>query len=394
MYSSDSTCISCWQPNRYLASALLVGSLLWASGCKSKPVQSAARPPLEVGVASATQRDVPIYGEWVGNLDGYVNARIQPQVAGYLVRQNYREGQQVHRGDVLFEIDARSFQAALDQVQGQLAQAKAQLELSQINVRRDEPLVAAHALAQHQLDTDRQLTAQFQGVVQTDEAAVRTAELNLGWTKVRSLVDGIAGKASMQVGNLVNTATILTTVSQVNPVKAFFSISEQEYLDLSVSARKQGASDLLSGRKAIPLELILSNGQSYPFKGAIDFVDRGVDNATGTITIAGAFPNPSNLLRPGQFAKVRALTSVQKDAVLVPQRAVLDQQGQHFVIVVGENNMAQTHLVTVGRQVGTEWIITSGLAAGERVVTEGNDKVRGTMPVRPVADGRVAQGGR
>jgi len=374
-------------------SLFLAGSLLFAAGCKKSSV-AGAPPPLEVGVATAEQRDVPIYGQWVGNLDGFVNAQIQPQVSGYLIRQDYHEGQQVHKGQVLFEIDERPFQAALDQAQGQLAQARAQLELSRINVRRDQPLVAAHALAQSQLDNDTQQAAQYAAVVQTDEASVRTAQLNLGWTKVRSLVDGVAGKAVMQVGNLVSTTTPLTTVSQVNPIKAYFAISEQEYLNLSDSAKRQGVTDLLRVGSKIPLELTLSNGQVYPQKGTIVFVDRGVDNTTGTIMVAGSFPNSSNLLRPGQYAKVRALTSVQKGAILVPQRAVMDQQGQHLVVVVGANNMAATRPVTVGSQVGSDWIITSGIRAGDRVVTEGSDKIRGPMPVRPTAEQATSQGGR
>ena len=369
-----------------LPALLLTGLVFPAAGCKSKQAQQGGFPPLEVGVVTATERDVPVYGEWVGNLDGFVNAQIQPQVAGYLVRQNYHEGQQVHKGEVLFEIDARPFQAALEQAEGQLAQAKAQLELARINVKRDEPLVAAHALAQSQLDTDRQQAAQFAGVVQSDQAAVRTAELNLGWTQVRSLIDGIAGKANVQVGNLVNTQAVLTTVSQVNPIKAFFSISEQEYLALSESARHQGKSDLLNSKQAVPLELLLADGQSYAQKGSIVFVDRGVDQTTGTIMIAGSFANPAGLLRPGQFAKVRALTGIQKNAVLVPQRAVLEQQGKNIVVVVDKNNFATPRLVKVGKQVGTEWIILSGLNAGDRVVTEGNGKIQTPMPVRPVAD--------
>jgi membrane fusion protein (multidrug efflux system) len=374
---------SSWQ--RRVPAVLLLASLLPLAACKDKAAQ-AGRPPLDVAVVQAVQRDVPIYGEWVGNLDGYVNAQLQPQVSGYLLRQNYREGQQVHKGEVLFEIDARPFQAALDQARGQLAQARAQLELCRINVRRDEPLVAAHALAQSQLDTDRQQAAQFEGVVKSDEAAVRTAELNVEWTSVRSLIDGIAGKANVQVGNLVNPATQLTTISQVNPIKAFFSISEQEYLALSDSARQQGKGDLLNSKQAVPLELILADGASYPVKGSIVFVDRGVDQTTGTITIAGSFANPAALLRPGQFAKVRALTSTQKNAVLVPQRAVTEQQGKHIVVVVDRNNFATPRLVTVGKQVGTEWIIQSGLNAGDRVVTEGNGKIQAPMPVHPVAD--------
>jgi len=375
------------------ASLFLVSGLLIAAGCKKSAV-TGAPPPLGVGVATAEQRDVPIYGDWVGNLDGFVNAQIQPQVSGYLIRQDYHEGQQVHKGQVLFEIDERPFQATLDQAQGQLAQARAQLELSRINVRRDGPLVAAHALAQSQLDNDTQQAAQYEAVVKSDEASVRTAQLNLGWTKVRSLVDGVAGKAVMQVGNLVSTATALTTVSQVNPIKAYFAISEQEYLNLSDSAKRQGVTDLLRVGSKIPLELTLSNGQVYPLKGTIVFVDRNVDNTTGTIMVAGSFPNSSNLLRPGQYAKVRALTSVQKNAILVPQRAVMDQQGQHLVIVVGPNNMAATRPVTVGSQVGSDWIIISGVRAGDRVVTEGNDKIRGPMPVRPIVEQATSQGGR
>jgi len=366
--------------------ALILSATLVLAGCKGKQAQQSAMPPLEVAVTAAQQRDVTVYGEWVGNLDGFVNAQIQPQVSGYLIRQNYREGQAVHKGEALFEIDARPFQAALEQAQGQLVQARAQLELARINVRRDEPLVAAHALAQSQLDTDRQQAAQFEGVVKSDEAAVRTAELNLGWTQVRSLIAGIAGKANVQVGNLVNTQTALTTVSQVNPIKAFFSISEQEYLALSDSARQHGKSDLLNSKQAVPLELILSDGTSYPLKGSIVFVDRGVDNTTGTITVAGSFANPQNLLRPGQFAKVRAMTGMQKGAILVPQRAVLEQQGKHMVVVVDKNNMATPRLVEVGKQIGTEWIVLSGLNAGERVVTEGNGKIQAPMPVHPVAD--------
>lgn len=372
--------------------ALVMYSLFSLSGCRNQPAQAArSLSPMEVGVVQATQRDVPIYGEWVGNLDGFVNAQIQPQVAGYLVRQTYREGQQVHKGEVLFEIDARPFQAALDQAKGQLAQAQAQLELCRINVKRDEPLVAARALGQSQLDTDRQQAAQFEGVAKSDEAIVRTADLNLGWTQVRSLIDGIAGKANVQVGNLVNTQTTLTTVSQVNPIKAFFSISEQEYLALNDSARHQGKAELLSSKHAVPLELMLADGRSYAQKGSIVFVDRGVDQATGTITIAGAFGNPTGLLRPGQFAKVRALTSVEKNAVLVPQRAVTEQQGKHSVVVVDKNNMATPRLVTVGNQVGVEWIVLSGLEPGDRVVTEGNGKIRSPMLVRPVADNAEAR---
>ncbi len=368
--------------------------MLLPSGCKSKG-RTAGKPPLlEVGVISVEQRDVPLYGEWVGNLDGYVNAQIQPQVSGYLIRQDYCEGQHVRKGDVLFEIDPRTFQASLDQAEGQLGQATAQLQLSQINVRRDTPLVAIHALSQSQLDSDTQQANQYESLVKTNEAAVETAQLNLGWTKVRSLIDGIAGRAAIQVGNLVSTSTTLTSVSQVSPIKAFFSISEQEYIDLTNSARQQGAVELLKGGGKISLELTLANGEKYPGSGSIVFVDRAVDNTTGTILVAGAFPNSSGFLRPGQFARVRALTSVVKNALIVPQRAVLDQQGQHLAVVVGANNVAKVQKVTVGRQVGQDWIVTSGLNPGDRVVTEGNGKVRDGMAVKPVADNGTTERGR
>ncbi len=372
----------------------LACSILFVSGCKHKAGAVGPPPALEVGVVSVEQRDVPVYGEWVGNLDGYVNAQIQPQVSGYLIRQDYREGQHVRKGDVLFEIDPRTFQASLDQAEGQLGQAKAQLQLSQINVKRDTPLVTIHALSQSQLDSDTQQANQYESLVKTNEAAFETARLNLGWTKVRSLIDGIAGRATIQVGNLVSTSTTLTSVSQVNPIKAFFSISEQEYIDLTNSARQQGAVDLLKGGGKIPLELTLANGEKYPSSGSIVFVDRAVDNTTGTILVAGAFSNPSGFLRPGQFARIRALTSVQKNALIVPQRAVLDQQGQHLAVIVGANNVAKVQKIVVGRQVGQDWIVTSGLNPGDRVVTEGNGKVRDGMTLKPVADNDTTERGR
>lgn len=372
----------------------LAGVLLLSSGCKQDRAASMKIPPFQVGVVSVSQRDVPMYGDWIGNLDGYVNAQIQPQVSGYLIRQDYKEGQSVRKGQVLYEIDPRPFQAALDQAEGQLGQAKAQLMLSQINVKRDAPLVAAHALAKSQLDNDTQQVAQYEALVKTDQAAVDTARLNLGWTKVRSLVDGIAGIAVTQIGNLVNTSTVLTTVSQVNPIKAYFAISEQEYLTLNQSAKEKGASDLLRSGSRIPIELTLANGEKYPLKGTIIFVDRQVDNQTGTIKIAASFANPGNLLRPGQFAHVSALTGIKHDAVIVPQRAVIDMQGQHQVAVLGSNNIVQIRKVTVGKQVGQEWIVESGLKPGEKIISEGNGKVRDGMPVVPVADTSSKEGNK
>lgn len=390
-----------WQRTPVLAGSrlsialfMLAGSMVMTTGCKQNQAAPVKMPPMQVGVVSVEQRDVPLYGNWIGNLDGNVNAQIQPQVSGYLIRQDYHEGQHVKKGDVLYEIDPRSFQASLDQAEGQLGQAKAQLMLSQINVKRDTPLVEAHALAKSQLDNDTQQVAQYEALVKTDQAAVDAAKLNLGWTKVRSLVDGIAGLASVQIGNLVNTSTVLTTVSQVNPVRAYFAISEQEYLTLNQSAKEKGASDLLRSGSKIPLELTLADGQKYPLKGTIIFVDRQVDNQTGTIRIAGAFENPSYLLRPGQFAHVSALTGTRHDAIIIPQRAVVDLQGQHQVAVVGPNNIVQIRKVVTGKQVGQDWIVESGLNAGEKIITEGNGKVRDGMPVIPIADNSDAKGSR
>jgi membrane fusion protein (multidrug efflux system) len=391
-----------------LAAAVLPAvSLLLISGCKpAGPPPGAAGPqgPLPVQAVQAMQQDVPVTGQWVANTDGYVNAQIQPQVSGYLIQQDYKEGSAVHKGQVLFEIDPRPLQAVLDQALGQLAQAKsqvaqaqAQLELATINVKRDTPLAQAHAIAQSQLDNDTQTQAVDKAAVATAQAAVtsaqasvETAQLNLGFTKVRSLIDGVAGQATLQVGNLVNTTSVLTTVSQLNPIKAFFYISEQEYLALTERAKASGKSDLLSSGNAVPLKLTLTNGQVYPETGHIVFVDRSVSAQTGSIRIAAAFANPNNLLRPGQFGRITANTDTLHNAVLVPQRAVTELQGMHQVIVVGPDNTAHITNVKLGQQVGPNVVISSGLAAGQTVITEGLDKVKDGMKVQPQPDNSPA----
>jgi membrane fusion protein (multidrug efflux system) len=319
----------------------------------------------------------------VATLDGYVNAQIQPQVSGYLIKQDYREGSVVESGQVLFEIDPRPFQATLDQMEGQLAQTQAQLGLSDINVKRDTPLAKAHAIAQSQLDNDVQQQVAQSAAVRTAEANVEQAQLNLGFTKVRSLVTGIAGQAQTQVGNLVSPSTTLTSVSQVNPIKVYFSISEQEYLALSSRVKSGGKMDLLSSGNTVPLELTLGNGNIYPYKGQIVFVDRQVNPQTGTIRIAGSFPNPKNLLRPGQFGRIKAETEVRHNALLVPQRAVNELQGSYQVAVVGSGNIVQIRSVALGPQLGSDLIITSGLQPNERVVTEGVSKLKDGMRVSP-----------
>ena len=363
--------------------ALLVATGLF-SGCEKKEANAAAGPPpaMPVSVVQVEATDVPLTGEWVGTLDGYVNAQIQPQASGYLIRQTYREGSQVSKGQILFEIDPRPFQAALDQALGQLGQAQAQLGLAQINVNRDTPLAEAHAIAKSQLDNDTQQKLQAEALVKTDEAAVATAKLNLSFTEVRSLITGIAGQATTQVGSLVNTATVLTSVSQVNPIKAYFSISDSEYLALSNRARTGGA-DLLRGSAKIPLTLTLSNGDIYPSKGHIEFVDRQLNSQTGAIRIAATFPNPGNVLRPGQFGRIKAETEIRHNVVLVPQIAVTELQGQQQVYTVGPDNKAHVNNIILGPQVGTNWVVNSGVATGARVIIDNLQKIREGAPVNP-----------
>jgi membrane fusion protein (multidrug efflux system) len=339
-----------------------------------------------VQVSSATQQDVPLTGEWVATTDGFVNAQIQPQVSGYLIRQDYKEGSEVHKGQVLFEIDPRALQAVLDQAQATLVQAQAQYELAGINVKRDTPLAEAHAIAQSQLDTEVQTQAADKAAVANAQASVDAAELNVGFTKVRSLIDGVAGQATLQVGNLVNTSSVLTSVSQLNPIKVYFYISEQEYLTLSEQAKARGKSDLLNSGNVIPLKLKLANNQVYPQTGHIIFVDRAVSSQTGSIRIAAQFANPGNFLRPGQFGRISAETTVLHNAIVVPQRAVSEFQGMNQVIVVGADNIAHVRTVQLGTQNGPNIVISSGLNAGDQVVTEGNDKVKDGMKVVPQPD--------
>ncbi|HLH44127.1 MAG TPA: efflux RND transporter periplasmic adaptor subunit [Bryobacteraceae bacterium] len=405
-------------PNAIAWTAAIVGTLFFGGCGKTEATASAPSSPaaMEVGVVTVVQKDVPIYGDWVATLDGYINANIQPQVSGYLIRQDYAEGSFVHRDDILFEIDPRPFQAALDQAQGQLAQARgqlsqaegqlaqahAQLGLADINVKRDTPLASAHAIPQSQLDNDVQAKAQAEALIKADEgaiqaakaaiqaaeAAVEQAQLNLGFTKVRSLIDGVAGVATTQIGNLVGPTTVLTTVSSVNPIKAGFSISEQEYLSLAGKLHPNSPQDLL-GRQ-VPLQLTLSNGNIYPHQGHMIFADRQVDPQTGTIRIIGSFDNPGNLLRPGQFGRIRAMTGFRKGALLVPQRAVTELQGRHQVAVVGPDNKVSLRTVETAERSGQLWVIMSGLKAGERVVSEGTSKVSEGALVSPKPDEEMA----
>jgi RND family efflux transporter MFP subunit len=354
---------------------------IFVSGC-NKSQATTTTPVPEVGVTTVEQRDVPVYSEWVATLDGYVNAEIRPQVSGYIIKQDYTEGSLVHKGQVLFEIDPRPFSAALDRAKGDLAQAQAQLGKSTLDVERDTPLAEAKAIAKSQLDNEVQAKLGAQAAVESGRAAVEQAALNLEWTKVTSLVDGIAGIAQVQIGNLVGANSILTSVSQVEPIKAFFPISEHEYL----VAQSQGNS--ITSQHTIrffgtTVELILADGRVYPQKGKVLLADRQVDANTGTIRIIAAFPNPGNVLRPGQYGRVRVETNLQKGALLLPQSAVAQSQGSYQVAIVGSDHKVSMRTVKPGATVGTMWVIDEGLKPGEQVSAEGPQKLKEGTLVTP-----------
>jgi RND family efflux transporter MFP subunit len=335
-------------------------------------------PATEVLVARPVQQDVPIQSEWVATLDGYVNAQIQPQVSGYIIRQDYNEGSSVHKGQVLFEIDPRPFQATLDRTKGELAQAEAQLGKSTLDVDRDTPLVAQKAVPKQQLDTETQAKLAAVAQVESAKAAVERAELDLGWTKVTSLVDGVAGIAQVQMGNLVSPSSQLTFVSQVDPIKVYFPVSEQEYLRAKHLSSTGQPIDLFDSSP----ELILSDGTVYPHKGRILWTDRQVDASTGTIRLVASFPNPRNILRPGQYGRVRIQTSFKKNALLVPQSAVKEIQGGYQIGVVA-NNKTSIRSVKAGVKTGTMWVIDEGLTADDQVIVEGVGKVKDGISVVP-----------
>ena len=344
-------------------------------GCGQKK-ESAPHPPT-VEVADVVQMDVPVYLEWVASTDGSVNATIRPQVSGYLIKQCYREGDLVHKGQLLFQIDPRIFQTALDQTKGQLAQQQARWTTAKANLERIKPLAAQNAVSQRDLDD---ASGQEQGThasVISAEAAVEKARLDLEFTKVTSLIDGVAGIAKAQIGDLVGPGQVdqLTTVSTVNPIKVYVPVSEQQYLKAMDERSKH------SGKSV--LEMLLSDGTVYPHKGEFTFADRQVDPNTGTIKVASLFSNPGNLLRPGQFARVRAQVGIEKGALLVPQRAVIDLQGSHQLAVVGPGNKIDIRPVTVGALFGPLWVINKGLRPGEKIVVEGIQKVKQGMPVVP-----------
>lgn len=357
---------------REVIAAMLVLSA--AAACSKKPeAPKGPPPPPNVVVTTATQSDQPITREWIGTTEGDVNAEIRPKVEGYLLRRAYTEGSAVRKGQLLFEIDLRQVQSQMNQAQANLAQAQAALSKANRDVARFEPLAAERAISQQELDNARSAQEAARATVGALRAAVDNARLNLSWTRVTSPIDGVAGIAQAQVGNLVSPQTVLTTVSRVDPIRVNFPMSEQEYL------RYQNAASLQNAE----LELALADGSVYPHKGRIALSGRDVSIKTGTITVIGLFPNPGNLLRPGQYAKVRAVTDVRRGAVLVPQRAVNELQGIYQVAVVDAGGKAEVRPVQVGARSGAHWIIESGVAAGERVVVEGFSRVKDGQQVAP-----------
>lgn len=396
---------------------LLSAGALSTISCGRTTNAAGAPPPPDVEVAVVEQKDIPIEREWIGTLDGMVNAAIKAQVTGYLLTQNYVEGSFVRSGQLLFAIDPRPFQAAVDQATGQLAQANAQLaqakaglvqaqaqlssaEANQRKAQMDEdryiPLAKQQAITQQDLDNAKQTNQSMQAQVAAAKAqvetakaqieaaqagvtaaaaAVETAKVNLGFTKLTAPIDGIAGVASTQVGNLVGpSSNAVTTVSTLDPIKANFTVSEQEYLSLT-------RNDTQLNR--LQLEMILSDGSVLPQKGRFSFADRQVNSNTGAIQLTGLFPNPGNRLRPGQYARVRADIGVRAAALLVPQRSVTETQGSYLVAVVDPNNTIRFAPVKVGDRVGSKWVIEEGLKPGERVVTDGLFKIRPGAPVNP-----------
>ena len=361
---------------RWAAAGVAGIALLITAACDKGKAPPPAPPVVEV--VSVVQRDVPIYIEWVGILDGDVNAVIRPQVTGYLLKQNYREGDLVKKGQALFEIDPRTFEAAVDEAKGIRAQKFARYETTSANLARIKPLAALNAVSQKDLDDSTGAQQSAKAELEAAEANLKTAKLNLGFTRITSPITGIAGIANAQVGNLLSPSmtTDLTTVSSVDPIKVYFNISEREYLKVANAAAASGKKP-----EQVALQLILVDGSLYPHPGKVSVLNRQVDAGTGTFKVAALFANPDNLLRPGQYGKVRATMSVEKGALLVPQRAVTEIQGKYLVAVVGADDKADIRPVTVGERIGSEWSISKGLQPGEQVVAEGTQKVRPGMTV-------------
>ncbi|MGC2402553.1 MAG: efflux RND transporter periplasmic adaptor subunit [Acidobacteriaceae bacterium] len=359
-----------------LVKAVCLATLL-LSGCQKKQQAPPPSPP-EVKVTEVIQQNVPVYSEWVAQLNGPNNAQITPRVQGYLLSQDYYNGFFVKKGQLLYEIDSRPFIVSVDQAKAQVAEAEANLSQATTNVVRDRPLAAQNAIPQKQLDTDVATQAASQAQLDASKAALAQAQLNLSWTKVYSPIDGIAGVSTAQVGNLVGTTTNMTMVSQVNPIWAYFNISETSFLSKATTFYA-----VITGKKvkSPAIQFIQSNGQTYPQTGKIIQINRNITSETGTIQLAAEFPNKQAILRPGGFGRVRFLTDLNQNALLVPQAAVIEIQSMYQVVVVGPENRAAFRPVEVGDKVGENWIITKGLNPGDKVIVEGFMKVREGTPV-------------
>ncbi len=371
---------------QYLLQVLAVGGTLLSPviflsqvGCRARPQAISQQPPA-VEVASVTQTDLPIYHEWIGVLDGLVNAQIRAQVTGYLQNQDYREGDPIKKGDLLFEIDPRPFQAALDQAKGVLAQAEARLGKTELDVKRYGPLVKDRAVSQEEYDDAVQANLEAKAAVVSAKAQVEQAQLNLEFTRITSPIDGIASIAKAQIGDLVGPGSgELTTVSTVDPIKAYYNVTEQAYINFARLFATE--SDRYGRLRQLEIELLLTDGSVYPLKGRIYAADRQIGPTTGALRVEALFPNPGNALRPGEFARVRVKYDLKRDSLLVPQRAVSELQGSYQVAVVDSENKVHIQPVRVGDRSGNLWVIEGGLHPGQRVVVEGLQKVRDGVTV-------------
>jgi len=356
---------------RYLEALIVIVAI--CIGCSTEAEKPAAPPP-EVTVTPVIERDVPIYHEWVGTMVGNVDADIRPKVEGFLLTRLYTEGSFVQKGQAMFKLDERQAQAAVEQAQGNLERARAALTQAQIDVRRYTPLVVQKAVSQAELDkavsTEKAATAQ----VAADQAALDNAKLNLNWTAVTSPISGIVGVAKVGIGDLMNPNTVMTTISSVDPIYVDINVAEQDYLRFKRDKPQAGRQNL---------ELILGDGTVFPRSGSLLFVNREVDSRTGTIQVRCAFPNPGNVLRPGQYARIRAVTELRKGALLVPQQSVSELQGVYQVAVVSDDRIVAVKNVKLGPQAGDLWVIESGLQTGDKVVVDGLQRIRSGIAVAP-----------
>lgn len=369
--------------SRYSAIPLVLSFMMAGTGCKEEGGAQQIPPPAVV-VVPVKVKDVPVYDQWVGTLEGYTNAKIRAQVEGVLVRQVYQDGSPVKAGDLMFEIDPRPFEAALEQAKGQLAEAEARLGKAQLDVDRYKPLAATGAISQQELDNAQQALEGAKAAVESCRAAVESAKINLEFTRIHSPLDGLSSISLAQVGDLVGPGFgVMATVSTIDPIKAYFYISEQDYLAAAKmlgELRKQGEEKL----PEMELELILADGSTYPEKGKLTAADNQIDVRTGSIQLVGTFKNPDYLLRPGQFVRIRGRVGTRKNAILVPQRAVSQLQGSYQVMVVEPDNSVKIVTVKPGEREGTDWVILEGLSPNDRVIVEGLQKVRAGSKVRPL----------